>query len=329
MPLDNRRVLVLGGTGHIGSAISRQLAADGFVVRASGRSPTPRANLAGVDVQQLAGDDSQAENLRAWMNGCSLVVDAATPYPVWRHGIRSAHVVAAARQRVRTLISLAEETGAAIVHISSFTTLPATGSIQDKMRLATVRGMHPYFEVKETVEREVLAALRTGMEGCVINPSACFGPFDQKPVDQAFIPMLLRGKVAGTLSHPVNIVDVRDVASSLSALVHQKFPFPQVPVFGHNVRADVLTRQICTLAHVAPPTLRAPLMFSLAGAYWSESAAALAGRKSPWPSLPILLTAAGRTMPPSPQQISLGVTPRPLEQTLRDAIQWYRQIGHC
>ena len=329
MPSDSRRVLVLGGTGHIGAAIARQLASDGFEVRASGRSPEPRANLAGVDVQQLAGDDSHTTNLEAWMQDCSLVVDAATPYPVWRHGARGSHVVAAARQRARTLIALAKERRAALIHISSFTTLPATGSIQDKLRLATVRGMHPYFEVKETVEREMLNALRTGMKGCVINPAACFGPYDLKPADQGFVPMLLRGKVAGTLNHPVNVIDVRDVASYLSAIVQQDLPFPQVAVLGHNLSIDALTRQICALAGVPAPTFRAPLLLSLAGAYWAESAAALAGRRTPWPSLPILLTAAGRNMALSKEQIALGIRPRPLEQTLIDAIDWYRQIGRC
>ncbi|NNK16555.1 MAG: hypothetical protein HKP51_06590 [Sulfitobacter sp.] len=141
--------------------------------------------------------------------------------------------------------------------------------------------------------------------------------------------MLLRGKVAGTLNHPVNVIDVRDVASYLSAMVRQDLPFPQVPVLGHNLGIDALTRQICALAGVPAPKLRAPLLLSLAGAYWAESAAALAGRRSPWPSLPMLLTAAGRKMALSKEQISLGIRPRPLEQTLIDAINWYRQIGHC
>ena len=322
-------VLVLGGTGHIGAAIARAFADTGREVRASGRSVQPRPNLHGTDINQLAGDDTNTANLQAWSDNIGLIIDAATPYPVLRYGVRPRAVVEAARTRMRAVLDLATRRNAALIHISSFTTLPASGSLQDRLRLATVRGMHPYFEVKEVVEREVLGTLNAGLKGCVINPSACFGPYDMKPAEQAFVPMLMQGKVAGTVGHPINVVDVRDVAASVVACADQGFVHRRVPVFGHNIRIDALTRQVCALGGVAAPALRAPLLMALAGTYWAETAAAAMGRDTPWPSLPVLLTAAGRNMERSVAQTALGVPIRPLSETLTDAITWYRQIGRC
>jgi len=34
-------------------------------------------------------------------------------------------------------------------------------------------------------------------------------------------------------------------------------------------------------------------------------------------------------MQPGPVQRAVGVVPRALEETLRDAIAWYRGIGYC
>ncbi|MEW9919402.1 NAD-dependent epimerase/dehydratase family protein [Marimonas sp. MJW-29] len=324
-----QRVLVLGGTGHIGAAMARHFDASGHAVRATGRQPQPRPNLADTAITQLAGDDTEKGVLEVWLRDTDLVVDAATPYPLWRQGNNPRALVRAARARMLRLLDLAAAEGAALIHVSSFTTLPAGGSLQDRLRLATVRGLHPYFEVKETVEREALRAIASGLRGAVLNPAACLGPYDLKPVEQAFIPALLKGQVKGTVRHPINVVDVRDVAASAGALFEKGFPTPRVPIFGHNITVEALSEAICAMAQVPAPRLRAPISLGVAGAYWAETAAALAGRKSPWPSLPILLTAAGRAFAGGAEQAALGVPIRPLEETLRDALAWYRAIGRC
>lgn len=50
------RVLVLGGTGHLGSAIVRALLERHFEVIATGRRDAPPANLAGLPVHYMQGD---------------------------------------------------------------------------------------------------------------------------------------------------------------------------------------------------------------------------------------------------------------------------------
>jgi nucleoside-diphosphate-sugar epimerase len=47
------------------------------------------------------------------------------------------------------------------------------------------------------------------------------------------------------------------------------------------------------------------------------------------PAIGPLLVLDGYPMAPSADQRALGVLPRPLDDTLRDAIAWYRRIGYC
>jgi hypothetical protein len=47
------------------------------------------------------------------------------------------------------------------------------------------------------------------------------------------------------------------------------------------------------------------------------------------PALGSLLVLDGYPLQPGPEQRALGVLPRPLDDTLRDAIAWYRSIGTC
>ncbi len=61
--------------------------------------------------------------------------------------------------------------------------------------------------------------------------------------------------------------------------------------------------------------------------YWSEAAMGLSGLRSPYPSLPVLLTVASRAVDIGPAQRSLGPAMRPLERTLADEIAWHRARG--
>jgi dihydroflavonol-4-reductase len=163
----------------------------------------------------------------------------------------------------------------------------------------------------------------------VVNPTTCFGPWDLKPRSLCFVPQLLSGEVAALVRHPVNAVDVRDVAIGLvSAVERERFGEP-IPLCGHDVALDELAARFCAAGGVRPPLWRLPLASSLAASWWTEALFALTGRPSPWPALGLMLVSESRPMKPSPVQIALGAAPRPLDETLRGAIAWYREIGYC
>ncbi|WP_216859387.1 NAD-dependent epimerase/dehydratase family protein [Sulfitobacter aestuariivivens] len=317
----------MGGTGHIGSAIARKLATDGWTVTAAGRSAEPRPNLEGTKVKIVGGDDHQPAAVAGWIADADLVVDAATPYPLWLHDRDRVRIVANAVTRARHLTAMTARSGAAFVHISSFTTLPRPKGPIAQLSQGILQGLHSYFDLKAKVEAAVRGALRDGLRGCVVNPATCFGPYDLKPMEHAFIPMLLAGKVGGLVRHDLNVVDVRDVAAVVSAACAQDFPTSQIPVFGHTVSLPELATRICQLGGVNPPRLQVPSLMGLASLYWVETAYAVAGRKSPWPSLPMMLVRASYAAAPSAAQISLAGHPRPLADTLQDAVAWYRKIN--
>ena len=62
-------------------------------------------------------------------------------------------------------------------------------------------------------------------------------------------------------------------------------------------------------------------------AFWAESALALAGQDAPDVLRAVPLIVDGRSMKPGREQLALGVAIRPLDDTLRDAVQWHRSLG--
>ena len=320
------KAVVLGGTGHIGAAIARRFHAAGFDVVATGHRHIERPNLNDTDITIVAGDDSDPERLSKWIEGASVVVDCATPYPIQMYSGSGRDTKDVALARTKAVIHAVDAAGAGLVLVSSFTTLPRQQGFRDAIRRGALEGAHPYFELKAQVERVVRDYLAAGGRGAIVAPSTCFGPYDMKDRKYAFIPMLLAGEVPILANQEMNVVDVRDVADVVLAAAGANLGAP-IPVFGHNISLKDLARQICEMNGVAAPKTTVPTAVGVAGLHVMETAFAVMGRTTPWPSLSMLLLAASYPAPPSDMQLRLHGSLRPLGETLSDATKWYQSIG--
>ena len=322
------QALVLGATGHLGNAVVRELLARGHEVTAvTCRAATP-VNLEGLAIRLVRGDADQPGQLRAWLPGHDLLVDAAAPYPLHLFDERPENLLKLAVGRTRQILDAVAEQGTRLAYISSFVTLPRPRTGRDPLTAGLLR-RHPYFAVKEGIENLVLATARQGLPVVVVNPTTCFGPWDLKPRHLCLVPQLLTGDVAALVHHILNAVDVRDVANGLvSAVEKERFGEP-TPLCGHNLTLEELATRVCELGGAPPPRLRAPASLGLAASWWTEAFCALLGRPSPWPTLSLMLVSESYPMSPGPLQHTLGAAPRPLAETLRDAVDWYRRIGYC
>jgi dihydroflavonol-4-reductase len=325
------RALVLGATGHIGSAVARELIVRGHLVTAAGRRSAPPANLAGLALTYTPGDSDRPEQLEAWIPGHDTVIDAAAPYPsmLVERKRDAVDPIDYAAQRTATLIAAVRRPGARLAYVSSFTTLPDRRGGLAQWQGEMIRRVHPYFAVKQLIEAEVIAAARTGMPTVIVNPTLCVGPWDMKPRELCFVPRLLGGEAPAAMGHVLNVIDVRDVAAAIVAALEAERYGEPIALTGHNISNEALYRWICDLGGVRPPRFIAPAVISVVAAWCGELAATAAGMRPPIPALAAMLTMLHDSFDLSAAQRDLGVTPRPLSATLVDTIDWYRQIGYC
>lgn len=326
-------MLVLGATGHLGNAITRELLGRGCRVTAATRQAHPEA-LAALDVEIVHGDADQPGRLAAWVPGHELVVDAAAPYPLTLFQSATASDRApldAARRRMASLLECVAREGAVLGHVSSYTTLarPEREGTWAALEARARRRAHPYFAVKAAMETMVLEAGRGGLCAAVVNPTACLGPWDRRPRGLCVVPLLVTGQVPAMFARTMNVIDVRDVAIALRAALEQSCFGRPIALAGHDCRTDTLAARVCALAGASAPRLRVPARLAVAAALGAEAGWALIGRPSPLPAIGPLLVLDSYPMPPSAEQRALGALPRALDETLRDAIEWYRRIGYC
>lgn len=325
-------VVVLGATGHIGNAVVRELLSrGGYAVTCTGRRSAPPSNLAGLAVRYAPGDQDRPGQIDAWVSGNQIVIDAAAPYPTRLfEPTNDPHIPATAYavHRTRELIDAARRHDATLAYVSSFTTLKRRRGGFEEWPAQMALRLHPYFAVKQIIEDEILEATRFGLRAVIVNPTMCFGPWDIRDRELTLIPRLLTGEVPGSVRHNLNVLDVREVAAGLvAALEARRYGTPML-FSGHNMSAQALFRWICEIGGVPPPPISAPTSITAFGSYWLEAMFGLAGLQTPINSLAPLLMYQHEWMPPCTALRDLGVTVRPLYESLLDSVNWYRSIGY-
>jgi dihydroflavonol-4-reductase len=311
------RALVLGGSGHVGNAVVRELLSRGWAVTAARRGRTSAVNLAGLaglaglPVAEVLGDASDAQALDRWVAGHDLVVDAAAPYPLT---LAERGAIEVSARRAAALVDATVRHRARLVHIGSFVTRACARDLE----------VHPYFAAKRAGEAVFAQAARAGAHIAIVHPTTCMGPWDSRPPALSFVPRVLAGQVPAVPAHLINVVDVRDVARGAVGAAEVPGAEPLV-VAGHDIAIGELCALLGELAGVRVATRVIPAAAARAAA-WAVELATL-GAAMPPLLLPTLLALQQTALPVSAAQRALGASPRPLTVTLRNAIAWYRDNG--
>jgi dihydroflavonol-4-reductase len=320
-----RRALVLGASGHLGSAVVRELLARGYLVTAARRGRTPAQSLAGLPVVDALGDADHAATVDSWVGGHELVVDAAAPYPLT---LADRGGAAAAARRAAILVGAITRHRARLVHIGSLVTRLGTDDSgrprEPGQRLDSQ--LHPYFAAKRAGEAVLGEAARAGAPITIVHPAVCLGPWDSRPSAMCLVPSVIAGRVPAAPSHMINVVDVRDVARAVVAAGAGDPRGEPLRVTGHNVGIPELCALIGELAGIRVMTRAFPAAAARAAAWataWATDLAAPA-RAMPPLLLVTLLALRQTSLPVGAAQRALGAAPRPLSATLRDAIAWHR-----
>lgn len=319
-----KRAVVLGGGGHFGSAICVALVAQGWQVCASTLRAGSRGVLDGLGAERRVGDDMAPGAMQALVTGADLVIDAAAPYALNLHDAGQSHRdrLDAAQHRMAQLLEVCRAEGAQLIYVGSYLTRPNPQA----GRLAVLfEKAHPYFTMKRQLEKQALAAARKGQHVYIVNPTSFLGPGNLRPIEQCFVAAIMFGKMPASFPDVINVMDVRDAAQAIACLPDSGLIGTPVTLSGHDISVHELTDRICALAKVARPPRWRGLAAGAMVLYSAETLLALIGQDSAYPSLPVLLTMASHACPVSASQRALGAQPRPLNDTLRDEISWYRQ----
>jgi nucleoside-diphosphate-sugar epimerase len=227
---------------------------------------------------------------------------------------------------MRRVIDAANLHRMVLVYVSSCATLPRVESRSEAAAAVWRRAVSPYFDAKAGMERAVLNAARNGLRAVIVNPVACLGPWEYRAPERSVVRNVLERRLAAVLDRTMCVIDVRDVADAMDRAVSQEMYGRVIPLSGHNIYLPALVKLTAQIANLPMP---APLPLDpaavMTAAYWTYMAF-LAVAVTPPDDLGLIpLIADSIAVPRSAEQAALGVTIRPLEWTLRDAVAFHRK----
>lgn len=326
------RAFVTGCTGLLGNNLVRQLVAAGHQVGGLIRSEEKARRLLGdLDLRLVRGDMRDVAGFAAALDGCDVVFHTAAYFREYYQP--GDHAAALDDINVRGTLRLLEAADARgvrrCVHVSSGGTigLKADGSPGDEdTPPAPVAATNLYFRSK--VEGD--AAIRAwqpphGMAVIEILPGWIWGPGDAAPTGAGQLALdFLARKVPAIPDGGTCVVDARDVAAAMIAAAERGRAGERYIVGGRYATLAEVLAGLERASGVRGPRLRLPHGLALAFAAVSELIARLTGG-------PLLISReAVRTMHAKLRMTSaraereLGVSFRPLDETLRDVVAWYR-----
>jgi dihydroflavonol-4-reductase len=227
----------------------------------------------------------------------------------------------------RVLLAARQANVGRFIYTSSLTTIgqPHNG----KIRLADENDFYipgtlkksAYYESKIAIEARVLEAARAGFPAIVVNPTAVFGPGDVHLTLGKILLAIKRGYVIAWVPVTTNVIDVRDVASGHLAAAQKGHVGERYILGGYNMSVKTIIDTVSAQFNIKPPRFEISIRTI-------ERLVNLVDH------IPFLST--GNHMRAIPlwkgyntekARNELDLRPRPFEQTIADAIDWFRENG--
>lgn len=321
-------VLVLGATGFIGGHIVLAALERGWSVRGLRRVPGAIGHVGSAPVDWVVGNLDRPVGLAGAFEGMKLVFHAAGYYPQSGRPV-SAQVAGAVRQ-TRAVIDACLEAGVKrLVYTSSLSTIGSPG--QAAARLADERDVYlpgslprsAYYECKYAMESEVLRAASSGLEVVIVNPTSVFGPGDVHLALGRVLLWAARGQAFAWLPVDINIVDVRDVARAQVRAAEVGRSGQRYILGGHNLPMREALGLVARIAGVRPPRLGLSLEF-VDGLVRVLSYVPGLGQVSGH----LQAVRAWQGYDCAKAKRDLGLTARPVEETIRDSLDWFVGNGY-
>jgi dihydroflavonol-4-reductase len=162
----------------------------------------------------------------------------------------------------------------------------------------------------------------------ICNPTAILGPndFERSRVGRVFTDLVNR-RLPSLIDGGFDWVDVRDVAAGLIAAGEKGRTGESYLLSGRWASVRELAGIVESVTGISPPRVTSPMWLARIGAPFVVAYGRMVGREPLYTMEALRALRANRHIDNSKARSELGYAPRPLEQTVRDAIAWLAMDG--
>jgi dihydroflavonol-4-reductase len=323
------KTVVTGANGHVGANLTRALLARGRAVRALVHRN--RQAIESLNVDMVRGDVCDLPSLYEAFKDAEVVYHLASHISLsvveWSlcqsiniMGTRNV-VEACLRCGVRRLVHFSS--------IHAFEQEPLDVQLDESRSLVEWRHGLPYDCSKAAGEKEVRKGIERGLDAIIMNPTAIIGPYDYGPsyLGEALLD-IAQGKMPALVAGGFDWVDVRDVVEGAFRAEEQAPTGAKYLLSGHWASVADLAAIVEEITGTPAPRLVFPLWLARIGAPFTVAFARLTGKQPLYTSASIRALCSNRKISYGRAARDLGYSPRPLRETVLDALRWFAENGY-
>lgn len=321
-------IALTGATGHLGTVILDQLSKQGEQLRCISRSK-PSGELKSRASEWLIGDLSDPTIVNNLVAGAETVIHSAALISILPGNWDALYRVNVLG--TRALLEAAQAAGVRrFVYVGSIESFP----LEDRVRpVSEAQGIHPdrtaieYGHSKALAVQEVLGW--SGRMECVVcSPTSFIGPPDYRrsPIGQVIFDYLNRGLPA-YVTGGFDFVDVRDVADGVIRAAKIGRPGQVYLLSGRYATIPELMDMLEDSSGIPKPRLCLPHWIIRPFTPAIELYYRLTRRPPQFTNSSLKLLRLNVTVDSLRAREELGFRPRPLEETIADTVEWFRQTS--
>ncbi len=319
---------ITGASGHVGAVLSRALLAAGVRVRLLVHEDT-RA-LEGLAAHRVRAELTDPDSLLRAFHDVEVVYHLAASISLdGRHIELLRRVnIEGTRNVIQACLSCKVRR---VIHFSSIEALSDLNpqkATDENNPLAGLDDTTLYGWTKAESERLVLEAAAEGLDAVIISPTAILGPFDCKPshLGKSLLD-LYHNRLPALIRGGFNWVDVRDVVAGSLAAQQRAGRGERYILSGTWRSLPEMAALVQKITGRKTPRLALPVWLARSV---SRIAGKLPGLSSKYPAFTpdaLLAISKHRCVSCEKARQELDYNPRPLEVTLQDTFQWFREQG--
>lgn len=322
------KIVITGASGHLGINLVRALLKKGS--RITALSHRNNTGLEHLDVDLTEGDVQDDSSLARAFRGADQVYHLAGYISL--QNTDEAACCAINVDGTRNVVQSCLKAGVGrLVHVSSihaFKQEPFDIPMDESRQLVDLKKAPAYDRSKAAGERIVRQAISEGLDAVIINPTAVIGPYDYRPshIGQAILEMAT-GKLPALVNGGFDWVDARDVAEATIKAADISPSGSRFLLSGHWRSLKGLAELVSSVSGSKAPAFVCPMNIASLCAPLITLSANLTGTRPLYTAASLRAVTSNHEMRHDKASAELGYVPRPLEETIRDTVHWFRENG--
>jgi len=325
------KTLVTGANGLLGSNLVRELIKRNHDVRVLVRKNSDLRTLAGMNIEFIIGGLTEGTDLVKACRGCDFVIHAAGK--IAGNQTRFSDFAEINIQGTQNIVKAAEKAGVKrLVHVSSCCVFSGGSLEEPGTELSEFTGFRfnsGYINSKYLAQQWVLSEVeKTGFPVVIVNPTIMLGPYDVRPTSGEAILRVLRQYYHLCPVGGKNFIDVRDAAKATCNALTMGIPGECYLLAGENLSFAAFSDKVNRIfGRNGIPILVPGLL--LKGAGWlGDAYKAITHQEIAFNSVNASQLAYESYFSGSKAARVLGLHQRPVDDAIRDAIDWFLANGY-